>query len=168
MQQEDIPTVVLNKFPEEDYPTIRIVEEQRLLFGSPRLERAIQISSLVISLFLVGFLFSSLYPELPYLYSFRLKPAVQWYWPNLAAVLVLLVVGFNLYVFRGYKRFWFGIGEILFACGLGWYATNKAVAGSVADAIVILFASLYIMGRGWVNVSTEARNLRIEKQGKRD
>ncbi len=155
----------MDQVPIESLPTLKIEESDvRPQIDRKRRERAIQIGSAIISVLLLFFLIVSLYPDFPYFYHYSLRPTAVRYWPNLAAVIILLVIGFNLYVFRGYKPFWFGVAEIVFACGLGWYAMNKAMAGSVPDAVVILFAALYIMGRGWINVSTEARPLRIESK----
>ena len=103
-------------------------------------------------LFMIFVIVWASYPDLPYYYRFTWKPAIVRYWPNAAAVVTLLVVAYNLYVFRGYKRVWFGLAEIALAAGLCWYAVNKAFAGSIPDAIVIIFASFYLAGRGFVNV----------------
>ena len=175
MEQKDIPTLKIEKEPIIDLPNLKmeevpIIEQPTLKIGEPKHGQgrykkwhdvAIQIAASAISLGLIYFIASSLYPDFLDFYESRLKPAAVRYWPNLVAVIVLLVLGFNLYLFRGYKRLWFGIAEIAFALGLGWYAINKAVSGSVPDAIVIFFAALYVMGRGFVNVSYVFRPFQI-------
>jgi hypothetical protein len=169
VEQEDIPTLQIEKEQIGDLATIKVEtsehEQGRFI---KRLDTAIKIAAPAISLALIYFIASSLYPDFLDFYRHRLKPAAVFYWPNAVAVIVLLVLGFNLYLFRGYRRLWFGITEIAFASGLGWYAINKAVSGSVADATVILFAALYLMGRGFLNVSSVFRPLQIERKEKQN
>lgn len=167
MEEKDIPTLKMEKEPIGEFPTLKIgtSEHERGRFIK-RLDTAIKITAPLISLALLYFIASSLIPDFLDLYRDRLKPAAALYWPNLVAVIVLLVLGFNLYLFRGYRRFWFGITEVVFACVLGWYAINKAVSGAVPDAIVILFAALYLMGRAFVNISYAVPPLQIEQKEK--
>lgn len=157
----------MEKDPIDELPTIKIGTSKH---GQGRfinrLDTAIKIAAPAVSLALIYFIASSLYPDYRYFYLYRLKPATIFYWPNALAVIVLLVLGFNLYLFRGYRRLWFGIAEIAFASGLGWYAVNKAVSGAVPDATVIFFAALYLMGRGFVNVASVFRPFKIEREEK--
>lgn len=167
MEEKEIPTLKMDTESIHELPTIKIGElEQEPARHSKRLDRAIQIGISAVSLGLIYFIASSLYPDFADLYRYRLKPAAARYWPNFVAVIALLVLGFNLYLFRGYRRLWFGIIEIAFASGLGWYAINKAVSGAVPDGIVIFFAALYVMGRGFVNVSYVFRPFQIEQNEK--
>lgn len=162
-QQKDITTLKINGASTADLPTKLFGSDRRIQLDKKWLERVAQAMLALSCLVLVFFIFSSLLPELFERFSDRLKTALLQYWPNLIAVLVIIVLGFNLYILRGYKRVWFGIGEILFGVGIGWYAINKAFADSVADAIVILFAALYLVGRGWVNIAYRVDALQIEQ-----
>lgn len=165
MEQKEISTLKMEKGPIGELPTLKIdtVQHRQGRFIK-RLDTAIKIAAPTISLALLYFIASSLYPDSRDFYQDRLKPAILRYWPNSVAVVVLLVVGFNLYLFRGYRRLWFGVAEIAFASGLGWYAINKAVSGTVPDGIVILFAALYLAGRGFVNVASVFRPFKIEQE----
>ena len=164
MQQKDIPTQEM-EVPINELPTVRIgtPPKPRVRY-TKSLDRAIIAGASALSLAFIYFIASSLYPDFRDIYQDRLKPFGFRYWPNFIAVLVLLVLGYNLFLFRGYKRFWFGISEIVFASGLGWYAVNKAVSGDVSDAIVIFFAALYLVGRGFIDVSSVFQPLRIEQK----
>lgn len=126
-----------------------------------RAERLAQVAMAVISVVLIYFIFSSLYSDLTYIYNYRLSPFLKQYWPNMLAVVALIIVGFNLYIFREYKRLWYGVAEVLLAMALGWYAVNKAFANSLPDAIVIFFAALYLVERGWTNISNKVPRLQI-------
>jgi len=162
-QQKDITTLKINGTSTADVPTKIFGSSRSIQLDKKWLERFAQAMLALFCLVLVFFILSSLLPEFFERFSDRLKAASEQYWPNLIAVVVIIVLGFNLYILRGYKRVWFGIGEILFGIGIGWYAINKAFADSVADAIVILFAALYLVGRGWVNIAYRVRGLQIEQ-----
>lgn len=156
---DDLPTLRIH---DDDTPKIDnsgTLPERSASRSVP--ERAVQIGLAGVSIILLWFLAGSLLPELPSYYRYNFKPAAARYWPNAAVVLTLLVVGYNLYLLRGYKRLWFGIAELILSTGLGWYAMNKAASGAVPDAIVILFAALYLAGRGFVNISRRLQPLQI-------
>ena len=153
VQQKDIPTVQISEEEIGTLPTLKLGEKpvdvpakERKRFGWVEFGLSAAVLMMVLVLLLL------VYADLQYFYRVTLKPGVIRYWPNALAVLALLVVGYNLYVFRGYRRLWFGICETLLAAGLGWYAVNKAVAGDGRDAIVIAIAALYLAGRGFVNI----------------
>ena len=164
MEQKDVPTLRIEPVPLDEALTVRM--EERPMPVKAASERPLQVLIVVVSVLLLGYIIYSLSPEFTDFYQYGVRPAAGRYWPNLIAVALMLAVSFNLYVFRGYLTFWFGLAEIALACGLGWYAINKAAAGAVPDSIVILFAALYLMGRGWVNTSSETRTLKIDRQKK--
>jgi hypothetical protein len=167
VQKQDIPTGQFGDKEQSDLPTLKIrrPESEQLANGRRRYgPLEIVLSAAVI--FLIFVIVWAVYPDLPYYYRYTLKPAVARYWPNALAVITLLVVAYNLYLLRGYRRLWFGIAEIALSAGVGWYAINKAVGGSVPDAIVILLAALYLAGRGFVNLSHRLEPIKIQDQDK--
>ena len=125
-------------------------------------ERVAQIAMIIGALFLTYFIASSMYPDIKEVYSEKFRPLVIQYWPNFLSVTALIILGFILYTFRGYKSLWFGIAEMAAAVGIGWYSVNKIVVGDVSDAIVFLFAALYLSGRAWINISTKVHPLQID------
>lgn len=162
MQQKDIPTLILPIEKESESPTLKLGEPEPPPPLWMRHERILQLVLSILSLFLIYIFVSLVRTDLSDLYTDRLKPAAVRYWPNALAAAALLVIAYNLYLFRGFRRLWFGIAEIALAMGLGWYAINKAVRGSVEDAVVILFFSLYLAGRGFVNISRRFKPLQME------
>jgi hypothetical protein len=129
-----------------------------------RFERIAQIAMILGVLFLVYFLIASAAPAALRIYDLNIRPFVVQYWPNFLSVLALIALGFVLYTIRGYRSLWFGIAEMAAAVGIGWYAVNKFVLGDVSDAIVFLFASLYLSGRAWINISSKIQPLQIDEQ----
>jgi hypothetical protein len=164
VQQNDIPTVQFGD-KESDLPTLKMggPEPEQPANGRRPYGRLEMVLSAV-ALFLIFVIVWAAYPDLPDLYRYTLKPAIARYWPNALAVITLLVIAYNLYLVRGYRRLWFGIAEIALSAGVGWYAINKAVGGSVPDAIVILLAALYLAGRGFVNLSYRLEHIKIQDQ----
>ncbi len=170
VQQKDIPTVQLSEEEIGTLPTLKLGEKP--VDGPTKKRRRYGWVELVLSaavLMLAFVLLLLVYADLQNFYRVTLKPGVIRYWPNALAVVALLVIGYNLYVFRGYRRLWFGICETLLAAGLGWYAVNKAVAvaGDGRDAIVIAIAALYLAGRGFVNISYRFRPFQVPDQDQR-
>ena len=150
--------------PEADIePTLRLNSKRKLRLTGKQIERIAQVGMLLAAAVLLYFIILSLTRDLTSFYAGTLRPFAVQYWPNMAAVLVLVVLGFVFYTFRGYKIFLFGIAEMALGVGIGWYAINKAVSGQVSDAIIFLFAALYLNGRAWINISTKVPNLQIDR-----
>lgn len=168
VQQNDIPTIHLGEKEISSLPTLKIADPAPVRAGA-RLTRygwlELVLSAAVLLMIFV--IIWAEYPDLPYYYRYTWKPVIATYWPNALAVIALLVIGYNLYIFRGYLRLWFGLAEIALAAGLGWYAVNKIAAGAVSDAIVVLFAALYLAGRGFVNISHRFTPFQIRDQGEK-
>ena len=163
MQQKDIPTLKLGDKKQMEASTLQLqAPVQKLAPIWIRHERILQIILSAISLFLFYTFVSLAFPDLSDLYQSRLKPGVSRYWPNALVAMALLGIAYNLFLIRGFTRLWFAVAEMILAMGLGWYATNKAVGGSVQDAIVILFFALYLAGRGFVNISYRFKPLQIK------
>jgi hypothetical protein len=153
MEQTDIPTLQIDEKPTVVQGPTQVLElEKALGCNSKRYDRALQLALSIASLMLLYFIASSLYPDISNFYAKVFKPSLIRYWPNIFVALSLPVVAFNLYLFRNYRRFAFGVTEIVFGIGLGWYGVNKMVDTSVYDGFVVIVASVYLVGRGFINI----------------
>jgi hypothetical protein len=167
MEQKEIPTLIMDEDAAADLPTLEMPNTIEERFKSNQiLERTMQIYLAGGCIVMFCLLIYLLLPDIKLFFSYTFKPAAARYWPNAAVVATLLVVGYNLYLFRGYKRLWFGIAELFIAVALGWFAVNKAVAGSLPDAVVVLIGALYLAGRGFVNISRRFEPLQIPEDDK--
>jgi len=129
-------------------------------------ELILQIILVAIAVFLlivIGFLY---YSEINEIYRTNVKPGVLAYWLNVATVLVVLVIGFNLYLFRSYRRLWFGLSEIVAGLVVGWYAATIARDVSMRDGLLLSLAALYLVGSGFTNLSKIVDAIRVRPKDK--
>jgi hypothetical protein len=164
VEQKDISTLKLEKPRLADLPTVLMGQpEQTPDPGKYRSEKFAQIVLLSLAAILVCVIVLLLWSDLRNFYVYKCSYFVKRYWLNGVAVLASTILGFCLYTFRGYRPLWFGIAEIILAAGFAWYGADKAVSGSVPEAIIFLFAGLYVGGRGWINISFRVPMLRVSR-----
>ena len=129
-------------------------------------ELILQIILVALGLFLlyvIGFFYDS---ELREIYHKNLRPAILAYWLNVLAVLLVLVLGFNLYLFRSYRRFYFGLSEVIVGLVVSWYGATIARDVSIRDGLLLGVAALYLVGSGFRNLSKTVDAIRVESEDK--
>jgi len=114
-------------------------------------------------LYVIGFFYDS---ELREIYRKNLRPAILAYWLNVLAVLLVLVLGFNLYLFRSYRRFYFGLSEVIVGLVVSWYGATIARDVSIRDGLLLGVAALYLVGSGFRNLSKTVDAIRVESEDK--
>jgi hypothetical protein len=164
VEQKDISTLKLEKPRLADLPTVLMEQPKQTPGpGKYRSERSAQIVLLSLAAILVCVIIFLLWSDLRDFYVYKCSYFVKRYWLNVVTVLASTILGFCLYTFRGYRPLWFGIAEIILAAGFAWYGADKAVSGSIPEAIIFLFAALYVAGRGWINISFRVPMLRVSR-----
>ena len=125
-----------------------------------------QIILATMAVFLLYVIGSLYYSELVEIYGTNIKPAILEYWLNVSAVLIVIVIGFNLYLIRGYRRLYFGLGEIVVGLVVAWYSATIARDVSIRDGLFLGLAALYLTGSGFRNLSKIVKVFRVESEDK--
>ena len=152
VKQSEIETARMDVKPSVGSRTEKIDSlEHELGLYKKRYNLVLQIAVSAACVLLLIFIVSYAWWDLSWYFSFYIKPPLARYWPNTLGVLIVFGLAFYLYFFRNFRRAYFGVAEVVFGIGLGWYGFNKAIDRSVEEGSVIILAALYIIGRGLVN-----------------